>query len=404
MKRLATLIVGLLIAGAQAQASDPQGFDEIERGRMLAVAADCAGCHTQTGGADYAGGKAIETPFGPLLAPNITPDRKTGIGAWSDAAFTAVLAEGIGHNGEHIYPAMPYPYYTRMPTTDILAVRAYLNTVTPRSHAVVSNQLAFPFSVRAVLRGWNELYFTPGVFTPTANKSEAWNRGAYLVQGPGHCGACHTPKTLLGGDDTARALQGGVLQGWLAPNLTADLRIGLGKWSRDDIVSFLQSGHSRQAAAGGPMTEVVAFSTSKLPLSDLQAMALFLKDQPASGTDTARTALAAVDLVGGKAIYLDNCTACHGVDGAGLPGMFPALRQNAGVQATLPNNAIRLILQGGRSVATSLAPTAPVMPPFGWKLSDQQIAAVTTYIRNSWDNAAPMVSSATVHDARSETK
>ncbi len=383
-----------------ARASDPQAFEQIEHGRYLAVAGDCAACHTAEEGAPYAGGKPIETPFGTLLAPNITPDRSTGIGTMSDDTFVRALQKGIGRDGRHLYPAMPYPFYTRMSRADILAIRAWLNTLPAQKNAVVVNQLPFPFRVRAVMSIWNELYFNKGEFKANPTKSAEWNRGAWLVEGPGHCGACHTPKSILGGDVTSRPLQGGLLQGWLAPNLTGDTRIGIGAWSSRDVVTYLQTGHNHQSAATGPMAEVVMDSTSRMTPEDLNAMAIYLKDQPALGETTAQAIGDTPAMISGRAIYVDNCAACHGLDGSGQPGLFPALRGNSVLQAAEANNPIHLILHGGNSASTSLAPTGPAMPAFGWKLDDQQVAALTTFIRNSWGNAAKMVDADAVHKIR----
>ncbi len=243
---IVSLVSALSLAtGARAQAHkigtslDPQNFGQIERGRYLAIAGDCASCHTVAGsGQPFAGGRPIETPFGVVVAANITPDLDTGIGAWSDSDFVSALREGKGHNGQLLYPAMPYPYYTRLSESDALTIRAYLNTVKPVHNAVVSNKLPFPFDVREGMAAWNALYFKSGEFNHNPEKSAEWNRGAYLVEGLGHRGACHTPKTALGGDDRAHALQGYALQGWFAPNITNDSERGLGGWSVDEIAGL----------------------------------------------------------------------------------------------------------------------------------------------------------------------
>jgi len=231
----AALAAALLATHAGATGIDPQNSEQVARGRYLAVAGDCAACHTLQGGKDFAGGRAIETPFGTLLGSNITPDPETGIGAWTDDEFVNALTQGTGRNGTHIYPAMPYTYFTKVTRDDALAIRAYLNTV-PAVHAVVkSNQLPFPFNVRGSLAGWDALFFKPGVYRPVDGKSAEWNRGAYLAEGLVHCGMCHTPKNTLGGDKAAEKLQGYALQGWFAPNITNDKRVGLGGWSVEDI-------------------------------------------------------------------------------------------------------------------------------------------------------------------------
>ena len=384
----------LLLFGIGTAQADPdeQSFDQIERGRYLAALADCAACHTEPGGQAYAGGLALVTPFGTLLAPNITPDRETGIGAWSDDDFVNALLNGRGHDGERLYPAMPYPYYTKMSQADALAIRAYLTTLQPVHHDVVANQLPFPFNIRTSMAVWDSLFFTPGRSEPVAGESAEWNRGAYLVQGPGHCGVCHTGKNVLGGDKTSHPLEGGVLQGWFAPNLTGDPHLGLGGWSVEDVVEYLKTGHNRITAATGPMSEVIVDSTSQLHDNDLRAIAVYLKSLP--GQDQSPKPVADTDPVmrAGSAVFVDQCGACHSPSGTGISNMFPALKDSPSVQSANAVDLIRIVLQGARSVATDAAPTAPAMPAFDWKLSDDEIAAVVTYVRNSWGNAAAAVS------------
>ena len=236
MRRL--LLAAFLLAAA-GPSPDTQDFGQIERGRYLATLADCAACHTAKGGQPFAGGRPIETPFGVILSPNITPDEETGIGRWSDDDFVRLLQEGIGRDGKHIYPAMPYVYTTHATRADDLAIRAWFATIPAVHNKVVANQLPFPLDIRASLIAWNAFFFTPGTFKPDAAKSTEWNRGAYLVTGLEHCAACHTAKNIAGGDDIAHYLQGGVLQGWYAPNITNDLRRGLGKWTEGDVIDYL---------------------------------------------------------------------------------------------------------------------------------------------------------------------
>lgn len=383
-------------------ASDKQDFQLIERGRYLTVVADCAACHSVPGSDQkFAGGRAIETPLGKILAANITPDRETGIGAWPDDEFVASLLQGTGRSGKHLYPVMPYTYFTRMTREDALAIRAYLDTVPPVRNEVVSNQLPFPLSIRASMAAWNALFFKPGTFQARADKPAAWNRGAYLVEGPMHCGLCHTPKNLLGADKPSETLQGYSLQGWFAPNLTNDAYRGLGGWSADEIVTYLKTGHTDREAASGPMAEEVSLSSSRMTDADLQAIAVYLKDRPDSGT-VAPPAIATSDPVMklGDAIYADECSACHAPKGEGVAGLIPTLAGSASVQSIEPTSLLHVVLRGTRSVATSGAPTASAMPPFGWLLTDDQVAAVATYIRNAWGNAAPSVTAGAVAKAR----
>ncbi len=385
-----------------AFAQDTQSFDRIERGRYLAVLGDCTGCHTAPGGKPFAGGLALQTPFGTLVAPNITPDPETGIGNMTNEEFLAALHEGRGHNGKRLYPAMPYPAYTKMTDDDVLAMRAYLATVAPVTNRVVSNQLPFPFNIRLSLVFWNGLEFTSGRYQPNPQKSAVWNRGAYIVQGAAHCGTCHTPKTLLGGDKNSAALTGATLQGWFAPDITNDPRKGIGGWSRDDLVQYLKTGANKWTLASGPMAEAVFHSTSRMSDEDILAIATYLKDSGEGGASARPQPVAADNnaMRAGAAIYKDSCAACHKDSGEGEVNLFPRLAGSALVQSDDPTTLVRVVLHGTRAVSTSGAPTAPAMPAFDWRLGDAQVAAVLTYIRNNWGNAAASVSASTVASQR----
>jgi mono/diheme cytochrome c family protein len=396
------LVAGRAQTEGQGTSLDPQNFVQIERGRYLTAAGDCASCHTVPGsGQPFAGGRSIETPFGVVVGANITPDRETGIGAWSDELFLSALREGKGHGGALLYPAMPYPYYTKVTERDALAIRAFLNTVQPVRNRVVSNQLPFPFDVREEMKVWNALYFRSGEFKPDAAKSAEWNRGAYLVEGLGHCEACHTPKTTLGGDDVKRAFQGYALQGWFAPNITNDNQSGLGGWSVADIVSYLKAGHNTVSAATGIMAEEISLSSSQMTDADLTAIATYLKDLPGqASSSTAAVSASDPTMVAGGAIYADECSACHGMDGKGVPLLFPSLAGSPNVRSTDPTRLIRVLMEGARSVATAGEPTGPGMPWFGWKLNDAELAAVLTYVRNSRGSSASAVTADQVRSVR----
>ncbi|TPG59108.1 cytochrome c [Roseomonas nepalensis] len=398
---LAALAAAALLATAPARAA-PDNFDQVERGRYLVTLGDCVACHMSTSGnhqgsQGFVGGRPIETPFGNIVTPNITPDRATGIGTWSADSFYRAMHEGIRPNGARLYPAFPYNYFTRMPREDTDAIFAYLNTLEPVSNAVDRNSLPFPLNIRASMLAWNALFFEPGEFRPDPNRSAEWNRGAYLVEGPGHCGACHTPKNLAGADRDSRRFAGGPLQGWFATNLTGDERTGLGAWSADEIVEYLQKGRNARSAASGPMAEVVEYSTSAMTEPDLRAIAAYLKAPPtAAPVAPARTALAADNpqMRTGEAIYVDRCGACHTRSGEGVARMFPRLAGSQVVQQEGSETLLRVVLQGVRAAYSPHAPTSPAMPAFGWRLNDDETAAVTTYIRNAWGNAAPPVSAA----------
>lgn len=392
-----------LVAMPRAHASDPQEFTEIARGRYLALTSDCVSCHTVPGGKPFAGGRPIETPFGNIVAPNITPDLETGIGAWSNGAFDAAVRKGVRPNGARLYPAMPYNAYAKMSPDDVRAIRAYLNSVDPVRNAVIADTLPFPFNIRATMRIWDALYFKQGEFEPDPSKPAEWNRGAFLVDGPGHCGACHTPKTFLGGDRTNLYLQGSYLQGWSAPDITNDKRTGLGNWSAQDIASYLKTGHNGITAATGPMAEAVSLSTSHMTDEDTKAIATYLKSLP--GREDGDTPLPAgsATMIAGNAIYRDQCSACHGIEGKGIAKLFPAVASSSMVKSDDPTTVIRIVLRGARSVATREEPTAPGMPSYGWQLDDGEVAAVLNYMRNSWGGAAPAIDAKDVSRVRSDT-
>jgi mono/diheme cytochrome c family protein len=395
-------LLGTIVSSANA--SDPQEFTLVERGRYLAILSDCGSCHTVPGANQpFAGGRPIETPFGNIIAPNITPDPETGIGSWSDQQFDAAIRRGLRRDGSHLYPAMPYNTYTKMSRDDVLAIRAYLNTVIPVRNAVVANALPFPFNIRASMGVWNALYFKEGDYRPDPKQSAEWNRGAFLVDGPGHCGACHTPKTLLGGDRADQYLQGGYLQGWSAPDITNNTRLGVGRWSNQDLVSYLKSGHNRVTAATGPMGEVVTLSTAHMTDPDLDAIATYLKSLPGKTDEVASLSADDPAMVAGAAIYRDQCSACHGLDGKGVAELFPSVSDSSMLRSNDPTTSIRIVLRGARSVGTKTQPTASGMPSYGRQLDDSEVAAVITYLRNSWGAAASSVSPEQVSKVRLDT-
>jgi mono/diheme cytochrome c family protein len=363
-------------------------------GQYQVVLGDCEGCH----GKNLAGGVTLDTPFGRMVAPNITPDKETGIGNYTLADFQLAMKRGIAPGGKRLYPAMPYPYYAHMPDSKIAELWEYLRTVKPVKNSVNVNQLRFPYNIRALMRGWNFLFFRP---SPIADKgkSEEWNRGAYLVNGPGHCAACHAPKNAFGADKGA--LTGATLQGWFAPDLTSDHNAGLGSWSTADIVEYLETGRNSYSLASGPMAEAVENSTSRLTSADLKAIAVYLKDLPASRGNGGRATGIDAQMKAGAHAYDISCAACHGRDGKGS-ALFPPLAGNAAVRQVRVETMVRTVLAGGKAVATQKAPTGPSMPSFGWRLTDEQVANILTYVRNNWGNQAPAISPETVRRIRSE--
>ncbi len=392
---LASLLIAAAAVAAQAQSSPQAG------GRYQAVLGDCEGCHTAEGGKPFAGGTVLQTPFGKIAVPNITSDHDTGIGSWTEADFRRALREGVSPGSERLYPAMPYPAYAQMGDADVTSLWAYMKTVAPVHNAVEPNLLPFPFNIRALMVGWNWLYFKPAPFASTAGKSADWNRGAYLVNGPGHCGACHAPKTLLGADRGA-ALTGASLQGWFAPEITGAKPRGIGNWTAGDIATYLKTGWSSHSVATGPMAEVVERSTSQMTDGDLNAIAVYLKDQPAGADMQPASASLRSDpaMQAGGRLYRDNCATCHGADGKGERLIFPPLAGNAILVQSSAESLTRVVLAGAQAAGTKAAPTAPSMPSYAWKFNDAQVADLLTYIRNNWGNAAQAVSAESVGKIR----
>ena len=376
MRQILPILV-LCSAFAAGPARAEPSAEDIAHGRMLVEAGNCAGCHTADPAKPFAGGKRIETPFGAIYAPNLTPDRDTGIGGWSNEDFRRALREGVAPNGSRYYPAFPYPYFTKLTRDDIFAIRAYLATLTPFSNKAPPPDLRFPFNFRVVMRVWDSLFFKPGIFEPDQNKSPAWNRGGYLVTGLAHCGACHTPKNMFGADRHGRALSGGQVAGWFAPRLDGAARSGLKSWSVDDIVEYLQSGRNARSHADGLMAEVVLNSTSKMSDGDVRAIATYLKELPAGQPEPEVIAPTEAEMAAGRAIYDHACISCHESDGSGAPRIYPPLPANALLQSINPSSTLRIILDGAQTITTPRAPNAGSMPDYAKQFSDQQIAEVT---------------------------
>ena len=398
--RMILSILLLCTASAADSACAQPSPETIARGKAMSDAGGCVSCHTADPAKPFAGGKRIETPFGGIYSPNLTPDHDTGIGAWSDDDFYRALRLGIAPTGSRYYPAFPYPYFTRLTRQDIQAIRDYLATLTPVSNKPPPPQLRWPMNYRILMRGWDWLFFKPGILEPDQQKSAEWNRGRYLVDGAGHCGACHTTKNVFGADRRGRAFGGGLVQDQFAPRLDAAPRSGLKSWSVDDIVEYLQSGRNARSNAGGLMAEVIVNSTSKMSDADVRAIAVYLKDLPAGAPEPNVEPPAAADLSEGEKVYKGACIACHEADGSGAPRIYPPLPGNANLQAAIPANTLRIILEGAQTVTTPRAPNSGSMPAYANKLSDQEIADVATYIRNSWGNSASAVTAEQVAGAR----
>ena len=391
------LVIVWLVAAPPALAEEAQQ-NVVQRGEYLARAGGCADCHTNSGSPDMSGGKQIQTPYGTIGAPNITPDKATGIGDWSDDDFYRALHDGLDRSGNYLYPVMPYDYYTRVTRSDALAIKAWLFSLPPVHTQAAKNHLAFPFDIRTSLAAWRTLFFRPGTFEPDPSHSAQENRGAYLVEGLGHCGSCHTPRNILSGSKQNESLGGGEIsgQGWFAPNITSDVHEGIGAWSRQDLIAYLRTGIAQgHAVAAGPMVDVIHGSLQFLTDADVGAIASWLKVTPGKEIYDAKQVRSA----SGVADYLDHCGFCHQPDGKGIRGEVPPLSGNGPVLAGGPEDVIRTIL-GGRPATGPYA----AMPGFATILSSAQIADITNHVRTTWGNGAPATATlAMVDDLAKQT-
>jgi nicotinate dehydrogenase subunit B len=364
----------------------------IARGRQLAALGDCAVCHTVANGVTNAGGRAIETPFGTIYATNITPDVETGIGAWSYPAFERAMREGIHRDGRHLYPAFPYTHFAKTSDADLQALYAYLMAQPAVRAEIPKNELAFPFNWRPLLAGWNALFHSTATFEADPTKSAIWNRGAYLVEGLGHCGACHSPRNALGAEKAGAYLAGGFAEGWEAPSLTSLSQAPI-PWSEDELFAYLRSGESRlHGVAAGPMAPVVK-ELAALPDQDIRAMAVYLAsfsegaiDGPAQQALAARLENAALPRAlaaspAGARLYEGACAVCHAVGGAPLFGSRPSLALNSNLHSAVPDNLIQVILHG---IASPVSSDLGYMPAFKDAMSDGQLAELISYLRQQF--------------------
>ena len=411
----------VIAAGAIAtSASAAPDAAAIERGRYLAVAADCTACHTAPGGKAFAGGLPIGSPIGAIYSTNITPDKESGIGKFTLDDFDRAVRHGIDDKGVTLYPAMPYPSYAVMTDEDVAALYVYfMHGVEPAASAEYANAIPWPLSIRWPLALWRKL-FAPAADAPAFNASRYSDpevaRGAYLVEGPGHCGSCHTPRAVTlqekSLDDSSNTfLSGGQrIEGWVAVNLRGNPGDGLGDWSKEDIVATLRSARNpTQAVVGAPMSDVVVHSTQHMNDADLAAIAAYLKTlAPSPGSSAkfaANPATAAALAKGNEAnrgaeVYDDNCAACHRTDGEGSPKALPKIAGNSTVLADDPESLIRLVLVGSSLPGTAAAPSPLGMPGFAWRLSNDEVAQLLTFVRSSWGNQASSVSAGQVGRVR----
>jgi mono/diheme cytochrome c family protein len=444
-RRLALLAVSLVAVAAIAwlalRAGDPSGFakgkqvelaafngtnptgappelgdaDLVARGEYLARAGDCAACHTAPGGKPFAGGLPFKLPMiGTIYSTNITPDAATGIGDWTDKQFLRALHQGIGDDGEHLYPAFPYPSYALLTDSDVLAIKAYLFSLKPVNSTPPPNDVAFPFNQRYLMMFWNALFKPSHRFRPNQDQPADWNRGAYLVEALGHCGDCHTPRNLMFGLDTKRKFGGALIQGWKAYNITPDHDWGVGRWSDEQLEGYLSSGHAKdRGSAGGPMSEVVDNSLRHLTATDIAAIATYLKSVPAygDGTDAAAAPTPAAprqvsaqpatahESGSGLRIFEGACIGCHQFDGVGAVSPYASLVGSRTVNDPSGTNATQALIDGTHLLMTK---TAGFMPDFGAGYSDSEIAAVVNYVTGRFGETASKLTHADIAERRQE--
>jgi mono/diheme cytochrome c family protein len=401
------LVAYLNLRGESDVASDARAAtpESIARGAYLARVGNCGACHTDRGGAPFAGGRAIDTPFGTVYTSNLTPDAATGLGQWSRADFWRALHHGRSRDGRLLTPAFPYPNYTMVARADAAAMYDYLRSLPPVHRPNTPPRPRWPYSTQAALAVWRALYFAPA---PALEQPPATEhaRGEYLVQALGHCSACHTPRNALGASSNMMDLSGGLIpmQNWYAPSLTSPAEAGLAHWPLDQIERLLATGIADGGMVQGPMAEVVLQSTQYLTPADLRAMALFLRSLPQGAPEPAQGPRASRAMAErGALVYRDRCASCHGDRGEGVRGAYPALAGNRAVTLPVTANLVQVVLHGGFPPSTAGNPRPFGMPPFATVLSDAEVAAVLTHVRAAWGNGAPAVSELAVAQQRSTT-
>jgi len=405
--------LALLTASTSAQADDAA---LIKRGEYLAKAGDCIACHATPNSKPFVGGFRMVTPMGAIYSTNITPDPETGIGRYTEADFARALREGVAKDGHNLYPAMPYPSYAKVNDDDVHALYVYfMKGVAPVKQANRESDIKWPLNMRWPLMFWNMVFLHKGAYENKPDKDVAWNRGAYLIQGLGHCGACHTPRGI-GFQEKALDESGGLylagapVDNWFASNLTGDPNAGLGRWSEADIAQFLKTGANQHAAAFGGMTSVINNSTQSMSDTDTAAIARYLKSLPAVGGSgepayaydpkATKVSLTRPANDAGARTYTTFCMHCHGPDGRGFAPVLAPLAGNPNVLEKQSLSLINVTLNGTEDLVIAGIPAPYRMPAFASVLDDQQIADVLTFIRAGWNNGAPSISPHEVEELR----
>lgn len=402
--RIALTIVGTLAAASAAGAAEPADADLVEQGRYVALAGDCMPCHTNSKTQEFAGGLPINTPFGIIYSPNITPDDETGIGKWTFDDFKRAVHDGIRADGAYLYPAMPYTAFTKIEEKDLKALWAYLRSLKPIKKERKANGLGFPFNIRDMMFFWRTLFFDEGYFKPDKTKSAHWNRGAYLVEALAHCNACHTPRNLMGATIPSERFEGAQIDTWYAPNITEKALKTVNKWDKAAMVDFLKKDAAKNTTTLGPMNVVVHDSLSKLNDSDIDAIATYMLDDDTGMDETVEPAKVAEltprEESHGKTLYASHCAMCHQDTGEGMPGKVPPLAGNPTVEASEPYNILSAVLGGLPARDGYLA-----MPSFANTLTNQDISDIANYVRVTWGNRGePDVTPTLVASWRSQVK
>ena len=417
LRRLLCVALAWPVLSVAAPASPADAAALVERGAYLARLGDCIACHSAPGGKAFAGGLPMKTPVGTIYSTNITPDVATGIGRWTASQFEGALRRGLSRDGHNLYPAMPYPSYAKMRDDDVDALYAYfMKGVAPVRQANRPADMGFPLDMRWPLKLWNLFFLRGASYIDQPGRSAEWNRGAYLTQGLGHCGACHTPRGFAFqekalAEDGASYLAGAELDGWFASNLRGEPRAGLGRWNRADLQAFLRVGANRHASAFGPMTEVVNNSTQHMSEGDLRAMSTYLLSLPGAGPGGGRNASAAPATVavarlaapGGARLYGQYCANCHGVQGQGAAPWLAPLAGNPNLGAPSVSSLINVTLNGSHALVIGGVPAAYPMPAFGALLGDRDMAQLLSFARAAWGQGATGVTATEVAKVRRQS-
>ena len=403
----------------QPFSGDTASAELIGKGEYAARVSDCVACHSTPESAPFAGGLKFATPVGDIYATNITPDKETGIGNYTLADFDKAVRHGVAKDGHRLYPAMPYPSYIKHNDDDVRALYAYfMHSVKPVKQPNRESEIPWPLNMRWPMAFWNLLFVDPAPSTSRPGENAAWNRGAYIVEGPGHCGSCHTPRGLAFNEkglsaDSKYYLAGALLDGWYAPSLRGDANTGLGRWSEEDIYSFLKTGRNEHSVVFGSMTEAFNNSTQYMSDDDLRAIALYLKSLPPGVNSTddswkydsstaSKLTVSERSKHPGAQTFIARCSSCHGVDGRGQAPWIPPL---AGATSMLVNeaSAINITLNGSDRIVAGGKPDAYRMPPFRKQLSDKEMTDVLNFVRSSWGNTGEKVKQESVTELRERT-